>query len=144
MEALDRFDYEFEYSEYQFPRQSKRESKKYTNNIKHTARHQTITSRNILQKKKQILDRRSRNYQENERNQKLNGTRLDMSRTYHCNKCNRDTNEPCQCKYIQWCGKECDWEYCNESQRLGIREYLTMPYDVLCDYHSSKYHEYLR
>jgi len=144
MEALDTFDYEFEYSEYQFPRQSKRESTKYTNNIKHTTRHKTITNRNILQKEKQILDSRSKHYQEKERNQKQNGTQLDMPRTYHCATCNKETKEPCRCAYIQWCGKECKWEYCNESSRLGILDELAVSYDVLCDYHSSKYIEYLR
>jgi hypothetical protein len=127
------FDYDCE--DYLFPRLTKRSSTKYTANHKHAA-----TRRNILQKEKQISDKLSRNYREKERNQKRDGI---QSRIYHCATCNKKTNAPCRCNYVQWCGKDCEWDYCNESSRLGIRDELAVSYDFLCDYHSSKYYEYL-
>jgi hypothetical protein len=133
MSDFDTFDYDWE--DFQFPRLAKRSSTKYTTNHK-----QAETHRNILQKEKQIFDKRSRNYREKERNQKRDGI---QSRFYHCSTCNKKTTSPCRCNYVQWCGKDCEWDHCIESSRLGILDELAVPYDVLCDYHTSKYEEYL-
>jgi hypothetical protein len=101
------------------------------------------TVRNIRQKEKQIIDQRTSSYRKQERIQKLNNTDPRIPRTFNCTNCNKTQTEPCRCRYIQWCGKDCNWEQCYESTRLGICNYLAVSYDVLCDYHSSKYLEYL-
>jgi len=136
MDVSASFYYDFDI--HHSPRQAKRASSKNIN--KKQRRHQqACTSRNIVQKEKQSCDKLERNYRAIERSQKQDGT----SRIYLCKTCKQETTEPCQCNYIQWCGKECEWDHCYESQRLGIRDLLTMPYDVLCDYHTSKYQKYL-
>jgi len=130
--------------DYHFSRQYKRASNKYTHH-KAITRSAAITNRNILQKEKQICDKYSRIYRELERQQKREGVADEdaAARTYHCTTCYRNTEEPCRCNYIQWCGKECEWDHCIESKRLGFRNQLAVSYDVLCDYHSRKYFEYL-
>lgn len=135
MEFIETFEYGLDIDK--FSRLSKRENAK-----KHTIYNNSNsnTNRNILQKDKQIIAKTLRKYREIESIQKHNGT----SRTYYCNICNKINSEPCRCDYFQWCGKECDWEYCDETRRLGIIDDLTMPYDVLCNYHSLKYNEYLQ
>ena len=122
--------------EYIFQRQSKLASAKY-HNAKQPQK--ANTNRNIKQKEKQRNDKCSSNYREQERNQKQTYTDYRISRTFHCTNCDKTQNEPCRCNYIQWCGKDCNWEQCYESTRLGIRDYLAVSYDVLCGYHSSKY-----
>ena len=123
-----------------FPRLTKRSSTKYTRNKHIVKNQQTCTIRNMSQKEKQNCDKLSKNYRELERNQKLDGT---PSRIYHCATCNSVSDEPCLCNYVQWCGKDCKWEDCNESNRLGIRDELAVSYDVLCEYHARKYEEYM-
>jgi hypothetical protein len=129
---MDDFD-PCDYEDCRFPRQSKRESAIR----KHRKHLEPNTLRNILQKDKQILDSRSRNYRAKERDEKQDGS----PRIYYCTACNKEATEPCKCGYIQWCGKECEWEHCNESHRLGIIDFLAVPYDVLCEYHASKFQE---
>lgn len=134
MDSIEIFETEFEIN--RFPRQLKNEIVKKSNTRKHN---KSCTERNILQKEKQFNDNLSRKHQNKELIQKTDGTTY---RKYYCNKCNKEKPEPCRCGYVQWCGKECEWDYCDESRRLGIDEELSMPYDVLCDYHSMKYYEY--
>jgi hypothetical protein len=98
------------------------------------------TCRNIKQKEKQNDDKLTRNHRKQERNQK---SIVETPRTYYCRTCKRQNHEPCNCNYTQWCGKECDWDKCQESYRIGISEQLVMPYDVLCGYHSIRYAEQL-
>ena len=137
---MDDFD-PCDYKDYRFPRLSKRESSKHTNQ-KNNKRQKEITNRNMLQKEKQSRDKLARNYRELEHNEKQDGSsRIYHSRIYHCETCKREITEPCKCNYLYWCGKECDWQSCYQTTLLGVQDFI-FSWDILCDYHALKQSEY--
>lgn len=133
-----------DYNEYcYFPRQSKRESSKYSRYKANTCK-SAITTRNILQKEKQSCDKLIKNYRTIKRNEKQeydDSPRIYYSRIYYCANCKRETNELCECNYIYWCGKECEWDNCYQTKLLGVQD-IILSLDILCNYHTLKYYEY--
>ena len=131
---MDNFD-PCDYEDCRFPRLSKRESSKHTNQ-KNNKRQKEITNRNMLQKEKQSRDKLSRNYRKIERNEKQDGS----PRTYQCNTCKQECIAPCKCNYIDWCGKECEWYNCYLTTIPGVQD---ISWDTLCRYHMLKHWDYL-
>ena len=134
MAGLDTFDYDVydEFEDYHFSRLAKRSSTKYTKLKTPT------TNSNMLQKENQSRDKLARYYQNIERNEKQDGS----PRTYHCKTCKREVTAPCKCNYIDWCGKDCEWDNCYLTTILGVQD-IIFSWDTLCGYHTLKYYEYL-